>query len=112
MRMFKVAIIGAALALGGCAQLSGAFDSVFGQGASAALVAKVQAGTTALCSFAPTAQSVADILATYAGLTTLDNAVDGAIQGICSAVVTKSGARRKLGAAVFRGVTIHGKYLQ
>jgi hypothetical protein len=110
--MRKILVVCALLSLGGCAQLSGAFDSVFGQGASAALVAKVQAGTTALCSFAPTAQSVADILATYAGLTTLDNAVDGAIQGICSAVVTKAGARRKLGTAVFRGVAIHGRYLQ
>lgn len=70
-------------------------------------VSQIQSGVAMACSFVPTAQTVAAIIATFAGGSGVVDVAGAAIKGICAALTAK-GVRRGTHAPVYRGVVIRG----
>lgn len=114
-------VVASSLALGGCFLTSkepGTPGTVvtlppattpLGQQA-AEVIGKVQDYTTKACSFVPTAQTVANLLASF-GVGTLAGAVDVA-QQICAAVGPRTAsARRSSAPKTLRGIPIRGYYV-
>lgn len=94
-----------AVTLAACSSMGGAPLNL------ADFIAQVQATTSAVCSFLPTAETVANIVATGNPIVTTAGAVANAI---CAAVVpAKQAARQNRTAAppIVAGVVIHGKFL-
>ena len=102
-RLFLAAV--AAASLGGCASTAGTPVDL------ASFIAQVQATTSAVCSFLPTAETVAGIISTGNPIVTTAGAVANAI---CAAIgpVKVAGRLRRATAPTVAGVVIHGKFLQ
>jgi hypothetical protein len=98
--LFTIPLI-AGLSLGGCATTSTPFDLN-------SFIAQVQTDTNAVCAFIPTAETVANIVATGNPIVATAGAVANAI---CAAVAPPKTAGR-LGATVptVAGVVVHGRF--
>lgn len=70
-------------------------------------VSQIQSGVQTACSFVPTVQTIAAIVATFAGANAVVDVAGTAIRGICAALTAK-GVRRGTKAPVYRGVVIRG----
>lgn len=74
---------------------------------SSSQITQIQSGVATACSFVPTVQTVAAIIATFAGASAVVDVAGSAIRGICAAITAK-GARRGGPPPVYRGVVIRG----
>jgi hypothetical protein len=89
-----------AVSLGGCTT-TGTFDL-------ATFVSQVQSTTNAVCAFIPTAETVANIVATGNPIVATADAVANAI---CDAVRPKTTGRlRAPGPPTVAGVVVHGRF--
>ena len=104
MNIIRAAILSTTLAMGGCATMGGTPVDL------TSFVAQVQATTSAVCSFLPTAETVASIIATGNPIVTTAGAVASAI---CAAVAPAkvAGKLKRATAPTVAGVAIHGKFL-
>ena len=107
MNIFRSSILAGsvALSLAGC--------STLGTGGApldlTSFIAQVQATSSAVCSFLPTAETVASIIATGNPIVTTANAVANAI---CAAVApAKAAGKLRASQPAVAGVAIHGKFL-
>jgi hypothetical protein len=97
-----------AASLAGCASTGGAPVDV------SSFIAQVQATTSAVCSFVPTAETVASIIGAVtgpsgAGIVATTNGIASAI---CDAVApVKAAGKLRATIPTVAGVTIHGKFL-
>ena len=94
-----------ALSLAGC--------STLGSGGApvdlAGFIAQVQATTSAVCAFLPTAETVAGIIATGNPIVTTAGAVANAI---CAAVAPAKAGKLRAAQPTVAGVAIHGRFIQ
>lgn len=99
-------LLSAALAasLSGCASVGGISPT------AGSFIDQVRAATSAACAFLPTAETVANILATGNPLVSTASTIADAI---CNAVKPKlvSGKLRRATAPSVLGVPVHGKFL-
>lgn len=115
MRKFVLAALAASsIALGGCATTGGLAPTDI-----TSFVAQVQATTSAVCSFVPTAETVASIISTLGGPAgaAIVGTANGIASAICAAVAPaapgKASSRlRAAGPPTVAGVVIHGKFLR
>lgn len=70
-------------------------------------IAQIQGITASVCRFLPTAQTVANILATFTGTTATVDIANAIANSICGAVTAKA-ARPGGAPPTVRGVIIHG----
>ncbi len=74
-------------------------------------IAAIVAGAKTACGFAPTAETVAGIIASLGGAGAAAATVDTIVNDICG-VVSRVSARRGAAAPVFRGVPIRGRFVR
>lgn len=108
-RFLLIPALAAGLALSGCGTTGGIGSITPDQ------VAQVQQTAKSICSFVPTATTVAKIIASFAGAGGIVDVVSQAAGGICDAVaaVPKSLRRGRPTLAatpVYRGIKIQGSF--
>ena|ERR1700744_3698271 len=100
-------------ALGGCATDPTTGLPVFNNSTLTDVENQVQQDAATICSFVPTAATVAAVVATYVGLTPLVTLADTAATAICNAVVpvqaTAFAASGRLSKATPPQIVVNGK---
>lgn len=74
-------------------------------------IAQVQSITTSACKFLPTAQTVANIIATFTGSQSVVATASAIANSICNAVTAKS-VRRGATRPMVRGVVLRGQFVR
>jgi hypothetical protein len=109
-KLTLAAVAASSIALGGCATTGSAPTDI------TSFVAQVQATTSAVCAFVPTAETVASIISTLGGPAgaTIVGTANGIASAICAAVAPVKAAgklHRAVAPPTVAGVVIHGKFL-
>jgi outer membrane lipoprotein SlyB len=101
MRILVPALV--AISMAGCATLPTLPSAITNQ---------VQAATVAACGFLPTISTVASILASFTGTSSVVSSIEQAAAGICAGVTAKGGRLGARRAASFNGVRIEGHFVR